>query len=158
MVGPKKQDFWPWINKLNGKKKWKKKKNRFVKKLPKLYVQSKFLLPKIDWIFFSSFFPFEYIDSLPKILLSRTHHLWNSTTELILTRMLRTLAVRKFHFVILDVNILHEEVKGDNFSLPLFLVNDILKYGRNTWPNLILRSFKLGAKKKGGGGERKLHP
>ena len=30
------------------------------------------------------FFSFEYVDSRPKILLFRTHHLWNSTTELIL--------------------------------------------------------------------------
>ena len=27
---------------------------------------------------------FEYVDSWPKVLLFRTHHLWNSTTELIL--------------------------------------------------------------------------
>ena len=27
MVGPKKQDFWPWINKLNGKKMKKEKKS-----------------------------------------------------------------------------------------------------------------------------------
>ena len=29
-------------------------------------------------------FSFEYVDSLPKILLLMTHHLWNSTSELIL--------------------------------------------------------------------------
>ena len=32
----------------------------------------------------TEFFSFEYVDSWPKILLFRTHHLWNSTTELIL--------------------------------------------------------------------------
>ena len=38
-----------------------------------------------------------------------------------------TFAVRKFHFVILDVNTLREEVKGDNFFLPLSLAKDIPK-------------------------------
>ena len=33
---------------------------------------------------FFNFFSFEYVDSWPKILLFRTHHLWNYTTELIL--------------------------------------------------------------------------
>ena len=30
---------------------------------------------------------FEYVDSWPKILLSRTHHLWNCTNELILNQI-----------------------------------------------------------------------
>ena len=33
---------------------------------------------------FYNFFSFEYVHSLPKVLLFRTHHLWNSTTELTL--------------------------------------------------------------------------
>ena len=40
-----------------------------------------FKLSFINIIFFKSF---KYVDSWPKILLFRNHHLWNSTTKLIL--------------------------------------------------------------------------
>ena len=33
--------------------------------------------------FFFQFFSFEFVDSLPKILIFRTHHLWSCRTELI---------------------------------------------------------------------------
>ena len=38
----------------------------------------------------SHFFSFEYVDIWPKILLFRTHHLWNSTAELILIPILNS--------------------------------------------------------------------
>ena len=81
-------------------------------KVPKSYFQTQFSMSKIDGIFFHLmipifeplyflkscpifdqpsfiedffiFFSFEYVDSWPKILLFRIHHLWNPTIELIL--------------------------------------------------------------------------
>ena len=89
-MGPKKQDFWPRIDIFK----------RFLKNLSmKNYLRRSLFLdssttlfskimPNFWWtviyrrILF--FFVFKYVHSWPKILLFRTHHLWNSTTELIL--------------------------------------------------------------------------
>ena len=93
MVGPKEQDFWLRIN-IKCKK---------IKKLNKENASMNDGSSKIDiqnWLWkynfgtfwqtvitcrnFLMIFPWWHVDSWPKNLLFRTHHLWNSTTELIL--------------------------------------------------------------------------
>ena len=70
---------------------------------------------------------FEYIDFWPKILLFRTHHLWNSTTELILSYIPR--AIR-------HVNLLSRMSYLDTYILILRAnkkqrMKNITKYGHN---------------------------
>ena len=58
------------------------------KVVQKLTLEKKFLLKNGLLNRYSLKNSFEYVDSWPKLLLFRTHHLWNSTTELILMLIL----------------------------------------------------------------------
>ena len=53
-------------------------------------------------------FPWWHVDSWPKSLLLRTHHIWNSTTELILVLVLATLWYMNYY--LLDKNTLSEKM------------------------------------------------
>ena len=73
MVGPKKQDFWPRINILEGMFSFKSVDElQFSKKCQNPTFKVNFLCQK-STIFFN--FSLEDGDSRPKILLFRTHHL-----------------------------------------------------------------------------------
>ena len=92
---------------------------------------------------------FEYVDSWPKILLLRTHHLWNSTTELILIHVheIKAFNARAHKWVFWDsLFALIGSLLDYVFLLTesTDLLPNVLKWRyymiRHTWPEWILRS------------------
>ena len=70
MVGPKKQDFWQKINILKGKHCILRIRGAPVRQKLGMILGNK-VVPKLEFEKNS----LEYVDSWPKILLFRTHHL-----------------------------------------------------------------------------------
>ena len=84
---------------------------------------------------FFNFFSFELVDSWPKILLFRTHHLWNSTTELILMKSKETSCEKSApsESISTHYGILH--VMWSIFEYKVF-------YEIGLWVNLLVKSIK----------------
>ena len=79
---------------------------------------------------------FKCIDFWPKILLFRTHHLWNSTTELILTYI--SLFIKYLYVLILDIHNINAIFEEEFSYLPGSQVEDTTR-GWKRWSGRISR-------------------
>ena len=81
---------------------------------------------------FLKIFPWWHVDSWPKSLLFRTHHLWNSTTELILTVQL-SLVFLHGHSNYFIYNLTDKKIQKIETNLSQITIPRLIQHCEHSW-------------------------